>query len=142
MKEFFTLKKALPYSLDVLSDLALKFNSENDRNMCGCFRCIAFAVSGSKVISYGENIWKTHTFTKAYHDKNLNTMHAEAHLVHKLIKSNKIEKVTDIVVLRGTLRLLNSRPCYMCMSVLKTYLPKVRLWWYNSDKGLWVTEIL
>jgi hypothetical protein len=66
--------------------------------------------------------------------------HAEMSMLLNLAKLNCIDKVTDIVVIRGSKNLLDSYPCNLCMAHLKDELKTVRLWYYCYND--WNMEIL
>jgi len=134
---------ALPYILPEIIDMAKMHNTINDRSFEPNFRCIAIALSGSKLVEYGENKSKTHPFLKEmYHDKKLMTIHAEADLTIKLLKKDLADTITDIVVLRGTHNLLSSHPCNICFTLFKIYFNKVRLWWYDAKVKKWRIKII
>lgn len=136
-------KGSMPTILPEILELGLENNRKNSRGFSGGLRCVAFALDGSRLIGFGENKSKTHTFTKKlYHDKLHMTIHAEADLVMKLIKDKKIEKVTDIVVVRGTVQPLSSHPCEICSGLFAMYFTKVRLWWYDSGIKQWKVEMI
>ncbi len=136
-------KGAMPSILDEVLRIGLAYNKINTRHFPGGLRCIAFAFDGSRLINYGENKPKTHTFTKKlYHDKMLMSIHTEADLIMKLIKMDSIDDITDIIVIRGTKQPLNSHPCKICTGLLKMYFTKVRLWWYNRDNSKWQVELI
>ena len=136
-------KGAIPAILEEVLRMGLVYNKLNDRQFPGCFRCVAFAFDGSKLIGFGKNKQKTHTFTKKlYHDKMLMSVHAEADLIMKLLKSDSINDVTDIIVIRGTKQPLNSHPCPICTGLLKMYFNKIRLWWYDSNIEKWKVELI
>lgn len=136
-------KGSMPAILEQVLKMGLMYNKINHRQFPSGLRCIAFAFDGSKLINYGENKPKTHTFTKKlYHDKLLMSIHAEADLMMKLIKYNEIEDVTDIVVIRGTIQPLSSHPCDICSGLFKMYFNKVRLWWYDANDEEWKVELI
>ena len=115
----------MPHIIDEITKDALIFNKENPRGFIRCERCITYALNGSRLLAIGYNQRKTHTFTKMYHEKLKNSIHAEADMIMKLIKSDSLNKVTDIVVFR-----------------LKTYLDSVRLWWYDYSSKEWKLDII
>jgi hypothetical protein len=136
-------KGSMPAILEEVLKMGLLYNKLNARQFPGGLRCVAFAFDGSRLIGFGENKPKTHTFTKKlYHDKLLMTIHAEADLLMKLLKSDSVEDVTDIVVIRGTKQPLNSHPCSICTGLFKMHFNKVRLWWYDSDIKKWKVELI
>ena len=85
---------------------------------------------------------KTHPFTKKYHDQKKMSIHAEADMVMQLIKADMLDKITDIVMIRGSNTLLSSRPCDLCMRLLNDYLEAARIWWFNEDKNKWIVELV
>ena len=108
----------MPHIIDEITKDALIFNKENPRGFIRCERCITYA------------------------EKLKNSIHAEADMIMKLIKSDSLNKVTDIVVFRGTNKPLNSYPCKICQGLLKTYLDSVRLWWYDYSSKEWKLDII
>jgi hypothetical protein len=133
----------MPSILEEILNIGLSYNRTNARYFPGSLRCISFAFDGSKLIGFGENKPKTHTFTKKlYHDKLLMTIHAEADLLMKLLKSDSVDDVTDIVVIRGTKQPLNSHPCSICSGLFQMHFTKVRLWWYDADIKKWKVELI
>jgi len=131
-------KGAMPNILNTITNIGIKYNKRYDRNFDGCFRCIAIALNGSKLIGYGVNKDKTHPFTKKlYHDNKYMTIHAEADLVMNLKKTEDINNVTDIIVIRGAKKLLNSHPCKICSGLFKMYFKKVRIWWFDANVNKW-----
>ena len=136
-------KGSMPAILEEVLKMGLLYNKLNARQFPGGLRCVAFAFDGSRLIGLGENKPKTHTFTKKlYHDKLLMTIHAEADLLMKLLKSDSVEDVTDIVVIRGTKQPLSSHPCSICSGLFRMHFNKVRLWWYDADIKKWKVELI
>jgi hypothetical protein len=136
-------KGVLPHILEEVTEMGLKYNRCNPRRFDASLRCIAFAFSGNKLIECGVNKKKTHTFTKKlYHDHLLNTIHAEADLVMKLLKDDEIKSVTDIIVVRGTSQSLSSHPCHICCGLFEMYFNNVRLWYYNYEDDLWHCNLI
>ena len=134
-------KGVMPHVLKELSILALDYNRDHPRNFTPEFNCISIAMSASTILRFGANKYKTHTFTKKmYHDHNLKSIHAEADMVMKLLKFNEIKKVTDIITIRGTSKLLPSHPCKVCTVLFSMYFDAVRLWYY--DGKVWVVELI
>lgn len=135
-------KYALPEMLKELSLEVQEFNSmRTDFSNSMSFRCVALAFNGNKLMSIGVNKLKTHPFTKNYHDQHHMSIHAEADMVMDLIKKNKIKKITDVVVIRGTANILSSRPCHICRGLLHMYMETTRVWWFDSDKNEWKVEL-
>ena len=133
----------LPSILPEIIDVCKQYNKRNNRKFDPSLRCLALAFNGSRLVEFGENKMKTHPFLKEmYHDHNRMSIHAEADLVMKLLKRNNINKITDVVVLRGTLKLLSSYPCHICYGLLEMYLSQTRLWCYNRDNKKWSVNIL
>jgi hypothetical protein len=136
-------KGVMPHILEEVTEMGLTFNRKYPRKFDASLRCIAFAFSGNKLIEYGVNKKKTHTFTKKmYHDHLLNTIHAEADLVMKLLKEDNIKNVTDIVLVRGTSQSLSSHPCHVCCGLFDMYFSKVRMWFYNYDTEEWHCNLI
>lgn len=136
-------KGVLPHVLDDISNMGLDYNRKYGRGFDPSLRCISFALNGNKLLEYGVNKNKTHTFTKKlYHDHLLNTIHAEADLTMKLLKDNQIHLVTDIVIIRGTSKILSSHPCCVCTGLLKMYFNNVRMWYYDFDNNVWHCELI
>lgn len=136
-------KGVLPHILQEVADMGIDYNRSNPRHFDGGLRCIAFAFNGNKLIEYGENKKKTNPFTKKlYHDHLLNTIHAEADLVMKLLKDNNLHLVTDIIVIRGTAKPLNSHPCHVCTGLFNMYFSNVRMWSYDFDNDKWHCELI
>lgn len=136
-------KGAVPSILYEAQRLSLNFNIENPRDFQPCIRCLALAFNGSKLVEYGYNKKKTHPFTqKLYHSKHKDSIHAEADLVMKLLKDDKIDLITDIILVRGTSQPLNSHPCEICTGLFKMYFANVRLWFYDSLKEVWKCEMI
>jgi len=135
-------KYTLPEMLKELSSEVQNFNlSRTDFHGSTSYRCVALAFNGNKLLSIGINKLKTHPFTKKYHDQHRMSIHAEADMVMDLIKTNKIKKVTDVVVFRGTTNILSSRPCSICRGLLHMYMETVGVWWFDSDKNEWNVEL-
>ncbi len=135
-------KSSLPEMLNELIDEVMTYNSNRiDFSYSTCFRCVSLAFNGTKLLSLGYNKHKTHPFTKNYHDLNRMSIHAEADMVMDLIKRNKINKVTDVIVIRGSHQPLSSRPCTICRGLLEMYLPSIRVWWYDDVDQDWKVEI-
>jgi hypothetical protein len=134
---------SVPNNLILLGKICKIYNKLYTRKFVSSLRCLALAFDGSRIVEYGENKLKTHPFLKKmYHDKNLMSIHAEADLVMKLLKNDVIDKITDIVVLRGTSKLLSSHPCSICYGLLQMYLPNVRLWWFDADIKKWKVKLI
>lgn len=132
----------MPHIIDDIVEEALRFNIQNPRHFIRCERCICYALNGSRLLTIGFNQRKTHTFTKIYHDKLKNSIHAEADMIMKLLKNDILYNVTDIVLFRGTTKPLDSRPCPICQGLLSMYLDSVRMWCYNTDDARWHMEII
>lgn len=135
-------KGSLPSILNKIADAGLEFNKKFPRKFIKEYRCIALAFNGSRLVGFGKNKKKTHTFTKIYHDAMHMSIHAEADLVMQLIKNKKIETVTDIVIIRGTTNLLNSYPCEICEGLIKMYFFKIRVWFFDADKNKWLVNLI
>jgi hypothetical protein len=124
-----------------LSNKALLFNiSRTDNQFERQFRCISFAFSGTRLVTYGYNKMKTNPLFSDFVDFFKMSTHAEMSMLLNLVKLNAIYKITDIVVIRGSTNLLNSHPCNLCHAHLHDELESVRMWYfYNND---WNMEIL
>ena len=133
---------SMPYIVEEISNKALLFNRENPRSFEGSQRCVAYALDGSRLLTFGYNQRKTHTFTRIYHDKLKYSIHAEADMTMKLLKYELLYKVTDIITIRGTQRLLNSYPCSICQGLLNMYFNNVRLWWYSEKEKIWKIHLI
>ena len=59
-----------------------------------------------------------------------------------ILKKDNIKKVTDLVVMRGTTKLLNSHPCTICTGLIKMYFTNVRVWYFDSNKNIWKCELM
>ena len=136
-------KGTLPSILPEIAAMSIEHNLKNTRHFDSSLRCVAIALDGSRLVEYGENKLKTHPFLKeTYHDLKRMSIHAEADLVIKLLRRELTDGVTDVVVLRGTRRLLSSHPCSICYSLLRVYLRSVRLWWYDAETKGWRVKII
>ena len=135
-------KFSLPELLNELVEEVINFNSQRD-DFSGStsFRCVSLAFNGTKLLSVGYNKHKTHPFTKKYHDLHKMSIHAEADMIMDLLKRNKISKVTDIVVIRGSTTPLSSKPCEICRGLIVMYLLYVRVWWFDDVSNKWNVEI-
>lgn len=131
---------SMPYIIDKIIAESLEFNTLNSRGFGRNERCVAYALSGSRLCAIGYNKKKTHTFTIKYHEQLKNSIHAEADMIMELIKKELLKDVTDVVTIRGTSKILRSHPCKLCYNILTTYLPSVRLWWYNGIE--WEMKII
>lgn len=130
-------KGALPSILNEIASASLEFNRRFPRKFIKEYRCIALAFDGSRLVGFGKNKRKTHTFTKVYHDAMCMSIHAEADLIMQLLRNKAMNNVTDIVVLRGTTNLLDSFPCHICEGLIKMYLTNIRVWYFNHTKNKW-----
>lgn len=133
---------SMPHILNDIINIALKFNILHPRTFEPGMRCISFAFDGSKLIEYGINKRKTHPFTKNYHDLLHTTQHAEADMVMKLLKKQNLNLITDIIVIRGSKKPLNSHPCSICSGLFDMYFTNIRLWFFDSDHMKWKCEII
>lgn len=135
-------KGSMPYILNELVFKSLNYNNKNPRNFPGGLRCVSIAMNGNKLVAFGKNTPKTHTFTKIYHDQHKMSIHAEADMTMKILKCNNNQKITDIIIIRGTEKPLNSYPCSICKGLLNMYFDKVRMWWFNADLNKWEVELI
>lgn len=131
---------SMPTIIDELTDNALDYNYKYNLTFYPGFRCIAYAFDGSRLIAAGINKPKTHTIIKDYYNNDRCTsIHAEADLIIHLLKirPNKKKAITDVVIIRGTQKLLSSKPCISCQTLLHKFLPFVRIWWFNAPDNCW-----
>lgn len=126
-------KKAIPHIIDEIAVNTLIYNKNNPRNFLPCYRVLSFAFDGSTLITIGENKKKTHPRYKDYADDKRLSIHAEIDMILKLERMNAMKKITDIVLIRGTTKLLDSFPCSFCYPNLKKYFSLCRLWFYSND---------
>lgn len=135
-------KASLPLILNEITKQALKYNLMRDRwinDFERSFRCISFAFDGSTMLEFGINKNKTNPNYQDYTRNKKYSTHSEISLLIKLNKK-KIRKVTDIIAIRGTTKLLDSYPCPLCMAHLIDCLEKTRLWYFKYNK--WHVELL
>jgi hypothetical protein len=134
---------SLPYILDELGRGALEYNYNRTDLYPVSYRCIAFAFNGSTLVDYGINVNKTHPKYKDYIKEFKMMTHAEISLIIGLKYMKKwqsFKKVTDIVLVRGRTKLLDSYPCCLCMKHLHETFSLSRLWYYKNEN--WNMEIL
>lgn len=124
----------MPSILDELIDISLNFNKNNPRDFDTSYRCIAYAFDGSRLISVGYNTKKTPGAKyKIYADDAKLSTHAEIMMLKDILKKNKENYITDIVVVRGTERLLDSKPCKFCLGFINKIFTNIRLWYFKDN---------
>jgi tRNA(Arg) A34 adenosine deaminase TadA len=90
------------------------------------------AVSGGKIIAKGYNTYRTYS-----KDGLINgcSCHAEIDVLRKCIKRGVKHKINLYVVrISNSGEYRNSRPCNMCLSILKQY--KIHMLIYSTENGL------
>lgn len=136
-------KGSMPKILNTIVNEALEFNRANRRGLDKqrSRLCVCYALCGNKLLTIGYNRpQKTHPFCKEYADNLKWSIHAECDTIMKLHKMNKMDYVTDLVVIRGCTKPCNSYPCSICEGMLKMYFNSVRLWYYED--GSWKVQII
>lgn len=125
---------SMPSILPELIDISLNFNKNNPRDFETGYRCIAYAFDGSRLISSGYNIRKTPGAKyKVYAEDGKITTHAEIMVIKDIIRNNLTDYVTDFIVIRGTDKLLNSKPCTYCCKFISKVFYNIRLWYYYNN---------
>ena len=130
----------MPHIIEVVAPQALLYNKKNPRGFLSCYRTLAFAFNGTNLITVGENKLKTHPKYKEYADDKRLSIHAEIDMILKLERMESIKKVTDILVIRGAVKFLNSFPCKFCYPNLQKHFNMVRLWFYMNDN--WCMKVI
>lgn len=122
------------YIQELCLDLALKHNSYSHRQKHACV-----ITYNNAVIATGVNINLKNEFTDRYN--SLKCLHAEAVAIMRAIqRHHKILHKCELWVCRAG-RINNlSKPCPMCMRIIKTFhIPIIH---YTDDKNNWLTEAL
>ena len=133
-------KKAMPHIIEVVAPQSLLYNKKNPRGFLSCYRTLSFAFNGTNLITFGENKLKTHPKYKEYADDKRLSIHAEIDMILKLERMESIKKVTDILVIRGAAKFLNSFPCKFCYPNLQKHFNMVRLWFYMDNN--WCMKVI
>lgn len=103
-----------------ISTIGIAFNKYNDifTRRFKSWKVCCIALAKNKIVSIGVNRPKTHPKFKAYADDERMTLHAEADMILRIDKNQKIDSITDIFVVRGVYNPLPSFPCEVCIAYI------------------------
>lgn len=119
------------YVQEFCEDLALKDNHYSHRSKHACVLTYE-----NIIISSGININLKNDFTKKYND--LKCMHAEALAIMRAIpKHHKILYKCELWVCRNNTFSHFSKPCPMCMKIIKSF--NINTIHYTLNDGSWTT---
>ena len=121
------------YVEEYCEDLAVKVNAHQYKR---CKHACVLTYNNA-IISSGVNVNLKNDFTKQYN--NLKALHAEPLAIMRAIKHHhRIIHKCELWVCRNNQNTKESRPCPMCMRIIKQWgIKKIH---YTTDKGTWVEE--
>ena len=108
--------------------------SSNSQKVC----CIGLVKNKIRVI--GINKYKTNAKFPEYSFHKKQTTHAEIDMLLSSERKRTTENITDIIIVRGIRKLLDSYPCRLCYSHLNDKFDKAILHYYYQ--GRWQSERL
>lgn len=123
------------YVKEFCEDLAIKEN-RHEYHRC---KHAAVLTYNDVIISSGVNVNLKNDFTKKYNE--MKALHAEPVAIMRAMKHHsKIIHKCDLWVCRNNEQSKTSRPCPMCMKIIKTFgINKIH---YTDIDGTWIKENL
>lgn len=120
------------YIQEFCIDLAKKHNNYSHRSKHACVLTYE-----NVIISSGINVNLKNDFTKKYNE--LKGIHAESLAIMRALQRHyKILNKCELWVCRVNKFSKNSRPCPMCMKIIKAF--DIKIIHYTSESGNWITE--
>ena len=121
------------YVTEFCEDLAIK-PSNHEYHRCKHACVLTY---NNVIISSGVNVNLKHNFTKKYND--LKALHAEPLAIMRAMKRHsKIIHKCDLWVCRNNEHSKSSKPCSMCMKIIKTF--GIKTIHYTNNDGSWNKE--
>lgn len=122
------------YVQEFCEDLVKKNNNFSHRQKHACV-----LTYNNVIIASGINVNLKHDFTKRYND--LKGIHAESlAIMRATLKHYSLLHRCELWVCRNNRYSKYSRPCPMCMKIIKTF--RIKVIHYTDNEGKWVKELL
>lgn len=118
------------YVTEFCEDLAMKANTHRCKHAC-------VLTYNNVIISSGINVNFKNDFTKKYNE--LKALHAEPAAIMRAMKHHsRIIHKCDLWVCRNNECAKNSKPCPMCMKIIKQF--QIKTIHYTDETGNWLKE--